>query len=155
MASEVNRRHLALEVRRALRQVNNQLALLSHRVGTKADLKDIDLGTMDYLSQHGPLSATAIARGVGIHPATLTGVLDRLERGGWIVRERDAEDRRSVVIRVDPKRNADMFALYEGMNSRMDALLTDFSEEQLETIVTFLERTAAAGSAATDELNPR
>jgi DNA-binding MarR family transcriptional regulator len=151
MTSEVNRRHRALEVRRALRQVNNQVSLLSHRVSAKADLKDIDLGTMDYLSQYGPLSATAIARGVGIHPATLTGVLDRLERGGWIVRERDATDRRAVVIRVDSKRSADMFAMYEGMNSRMDALLADFSEEQLTVIVEFLRRTAEAGSAATDE----
>jgi DNA-binding MarR family transcriptional regulator len=153
MDSEVKRRHLALEVRRALRQVNNQVALLSHRVGAKADLKDIDLGTMDYLSQYGPLSATAIARGVGVHPATLTGVLDRLERGGWIVRERDVADRRAVVIRVDPQRNADMFELYEGMNSRMDELLADFTEDQLTTIAEFLRRTADAGSAATDELD--
>jgi hypothetical protein len=28
-----------------------------------------------------------LADGVGIHPATLTGVIDRLERGGWIMRD--------------------------------------------------------------------
>jgi MarR family len=28
----------------------------------------------------------------------MTGVIDRLERGGWVVRERDPDDRRGVVV---------------------------------------------------------
>jgi hypothetical protein len=41
---------------------------------------------------------SALARRIGVHLATMPGVLDRLEAGGWITRERAAEDRRGVVV---------------------------------------------------------
>jgi DNA-binding MarR family transcriptional regulator len=35
------------------------------------------------------LSPSVLARRAGLHPATMTGILDRLERGRWITRDRD------------------------------------------------------------------
>jgi DNA-binding MarR family transcriptional regulator len=148
-----DRRHRVLAAKRALREVNNQISLLSHRVSTRAAVKDIDLDTLDYLSQHGALSAIAIARGIGLHPATMTGVLDRLEKGGWILRERAADDRRAILVSIDPKRNSDLFELYAGMDSAMDGVLADFDDAQLETITLFLQRTVEAGRASTEELD--
>ena len=74
-----------------------QLSLLNLHVGAHLDLKDVDLNCLDLLASHGPLSPTALARRAGLHPATMTGILDRLERGGWVARERDPSDRRAVV----------------------------------------------------------
>ena len=148
-----DRRHQVLAAKRALREVNNQISLLSHRVSTRAAVKDIDLDTLDYLSQHGPLSAIAIARGIGLHPATMTGVLDRLEKGGWILRERAADDRRAILVSIDPKRNSDLFELYAGMDSAMDGVLAEFDDAQLETITLFLRRTVEAGRVSTEELD--
>ena len=148
-----DRRHRVLAAKRALRVVNNQISLLSHRVSARAEVKDIDLDTLDYLSQQGALSATAIARGIGLHPATMTGVLDRLEKGGWILRERAADDRRAILVGIDPRRNADLFELYAGMDSAMDGVLAEFDDAQLETITLFLQRTAEAGRVSTEELD--
>jgi DNA-binding MarR family transcriptional regulator len=84
----------------------------------------------------------------------MTGVLDRLQRGGWIVRERDPEatDRRAVSVRALRERNREVFRLYSGMNAAMDEICAGYDEAQLETIADFLRRTAAAGRDATDEL---
>ena len=73
-----------------------QLALLNHQVGGQVDLKATDLECLDLISRLGPLSPSALARRAGLHPATLTGILDRLERGGWISRDRDPADRRAA-----------------------------------------------------------
>ena len=54
-------------------------------------------------------------------------------------------------MRIDPKREADVAALYQGMNSAMEGALEGFDEEQLATITAFLERTAEAGRVATGE----
>jgi DNA-binding MarR family transcriptional regulator len=35
---------------------------------------------------------------VGVHLATMTGILNRLEEAGWVTRERSASDRRAVVV---------------------------------------------------------
>jgi DNA-binding MarR family transcriptional regulator len=149
-AITTERRHRVLQVKRALREVNNQVALLSHRVSARAEVKDIDLDT---LSQHGAMSATSLARGIGLHPATMTGVLDRLEKSGWILRQRAEHDRRAVVIGIDPKRNADLVSLYAGMDSAMDDVVASFTDAELDIITAFLRRTTEAGQASTAELD--
>src|SRR5437879_9512234 len=90
-AAARRRRQLTNVVKEALRDLNIQMALLNRRLGSKVELKDADWTCLDLLNRQGPLSPTELARRTGLHPATLTGVLDRLERGGWVVRERDPD----------------------------------------------------------------
>ncbi|KQO96658.1 MarR family transcriptional regulator [Leifsonia sp. Leaf264] len=132
-----------------LRELRVQLSVLNHQVGLRAGLRDVDLDCLDLISANGPLSPGALARLAGVHPATLTGILDRLEKGLWIARDRDPADRRSVLIRIEPERNREMFRLYTGMNSEMDRLCADYDEDQLEVITGFLRRSAEAGRVAT------
>jgi DNA-binding MarR family transcriptional regulator len=146
------RRRLTTAIKQSLRDLRVQLALLNHRVGAQLDLKQVDLDCFDLISRHGPLSPSALARRAGLHPATITGILDRLERAGWVARGRDTSDRRAVAVRALPDRTAEMFRLYSGMTTSMDQLLAGYSDAELELIADFLGRTTDAGRAATDEL---
>jgi DNA-binding MarR family transcriptional regulator len=82
----------------------------------------------------------------------MTGILDRLGRGGWVVRERDPSDRRAVVIRAVGDRRSEVLRLYSGMNRSMSQIFATYREEELEVIADFLRRTTAAGRKASDEL---
>jgi DNA-binding MarR family transcriptional regulator len=146
------RQHSSAEIRDSLRELRIQLALLNYRVGSKLELNDVDLDCLDILDAHGPLSPTELARRAGLHPATMTGILDRLERGGWIVRERDPSDRRAVSVRAVHERYAELLRLYSGLSRSMNKLLGDYSDSELATIADFLRRTVDAGRNATDEL---
>jgi DNA-binding MarR family transcriptional regulator len=145
------RQRTASEIRDSLRELRIQLALLNYRVGSQAELKDIDLDCIDILDAYGPLSPSALARHAGLHPATMTGVLDRLERGGWIVRERDPSDRRAVLVRVVRDRFGELLALYAGMARAMNQLLAGYSDRELEVIADFMRKTLEAGRAATED----
>src|SRR6185312_8100834 len=146
------RKRLTAAIFTSMRELSIQLGLLNHHVGAHVELKDIDIDCLDLIARHGPLSPTALARRAGLHPATMTGILDRLERVGWVARDRDPSDRRAVVVRVQRARIADLMRLYAGMNTAMDQVCADYGEAELALIADFLRRTAAAGRHATDDL---
>lgn len=152
-AEEIRRRQRSsAQVRESLRELRIQLSLLNYRIGSQLGLKDVDLDCLDILDVYGPLSPTALARRAGLHPATMTGVLDRLERGGWLARERDASDRRAVVVRILSDRYAELMRFYSPMNRSMNKILAKYSDSELEAIADFMRRTVEAGRSATDEL---
>jgi DNA-binding MarR family transcriptional regulator len=146
------RRRLTVAVRAALRDMSVQLSLLNHRVSGRLELKGSDLECCELINRYGPLSPGELAQRAGLHPATMTGVLDRLERGGWIARERDPADRRAVSIRLLRDRNGEVLALYAGMNTAMDEICAGYSEPELELLAGFLRRTADAGRSASRQL---
>ena len=152
-AGAIRRRQQATaEIRNSLRELRIALSLLNYRVGSQLELKDVDLDCFDIIDAYGPLSPTALARRAGLHPATMTGILDRLERGGWIARERDPSDRRAVVVRAVRERYAELMRQYAGMSRSMNKLLAGYSDGELEVIADFMRRTVDAGRTATEEL---
>lgn len=136
----------------ALRDTSSQLSILNHRVGTRLALKDADLECLDLISRYGPISPGTLAKRTGTHPATMTGVLDRLERDGWIARERDQRDRRAVTVVVRRERGGELYRLYGGMRAALDDICADYDQDQLTTIAEFLERVARAGGHAAEDL---
>jgi DNA-binding MarR family transcriptional regulator len=147
-----SRGQLNRAVRESLRELGIQLAQLNQRVSGRLDLRAADLDCLDLIERYGPLSPSVLARRTGLHPATMTGVLDRLDRGGWIARERDPSDRRGVVIRVLPDRGAEVLQLYSGMNAAMAQICGGYSDSELELVAGFLRRTADAGRDAAEDL---
>lgn len=146
------RRRTTTEIKEALRALSIQLSLLNRHVAAGVAVKDGDFDCLDLVNRHGPISPGALARRAGLHPATMTGVLDRLERGGWIARERDPSDRRAVLIRAMRDRNAELFERYAGMNTAMDELCAGYDQAQLDLLADFLRRVTEAGRTATDDL---
>jgi DNA-binding MarR family transcriptional regulator len=146
------RRQLTTQIKDALRDLHNQLSTLNRQIGVQLAIKDTDLDCLDLINRQGPLSPGSLARLAGLHPATMTGILDRLEHAGWIARERNPEDRRAVTVRALPDRGREMYQLFAGMNSAMDSICGDYDEEQLALLLGFLRRTTDAGLTATSTL---
>jgi DNA-binding MarR family transcriptional regulator len=142
-------------IKESLRDLGVQLSSLNHSVGTRLDLKAADLECLDLITRYGPLSPSALARRAGLHPATMTGILDRLERGGWIDRGRDPSDRRGVVVQAARGRGAEILRLYlidSGMNTALDQICAGYDDKDLQVVADFLHRTADAARTASDRL---
>jgi DNA-binding MarR family transcriptional regulator len=140
-------------VKEAVRGLRTELALLHRRVTGRLELRDGDLDLLEIIARLGPMGPSALARHAALHPATMTGVLDRLEKGGWLVRERDPLDRRSLVLRVRRERVSEILALYGGMSRALDDLCADYTDEELLVIADFLSRASTAGRTETKALD--
>lgn len=89
-----------------------------------------------------PVTAGRLAEATGLTTGAITGIIDRLEKAGFVRRERDAADRRKVFIRPVLERMAEMAALMEPMEQAFSKLAAEYPPEQLTAILDYLDRSA-------------
>jgi DNA-binding MarR family transcriptional regulator len=129
-------------LRDMLRELRIELAISTRRVASICGLNDSDLDVLDVLARQGPQSPTTLARRLTIHVATMTGVLDRLERAGWIVRRRDIVDRRSVQVESTGFERLD--AIYHDANRRLDEIAAQLTTRDGTVILGYLRQVCDA-----------
>ena len=76
------------------------------------------------------LSASDIGKKLVLDGATLSGVLDRLAAGGWILKETDAEDKRVLRIFLSPKSRDLRPKLAQARDRTNEDLLEPFTLEE-------------------------
>ena len=138
------------ELRTALRELRIELSISTYRVASVAGLNYSDLAVLDVLGRDGTQSPTDLARRTGIHLATMTGVLARVEKAGWIVRRPVAADRRRV--QIESAGFARLTAIYQDGNRRLDVMDAGLTAEQVGTVLDYLRAVTRAVRASSLEL---
>ena len=86
----------------AMRRNGSIMQLLGQVSAERIGINVTDLNCLNIVALAGPMTAGELARATGLTTASITGVLDRLEDGGFVRRERDAKDRRRVIVTLNP-----------------------------------------------------
>src|SRR5579863_3047286 len=122
---------------------------------TRVVLSAHQASILDHLDDVEATSLLELARHVGVTPSTMSLTVDRLERGGYVHRERSAVDRRRVDLRLTPagvrvKRQQKVLE-----PELIAALLQKLSERKREQALRGLELLAEAAAAliASGEIN--
>ena len=89
-------REIINNLRRVFQVVNEQSKKVEHETG----LTGPQLWAIKIIAQEAPIMVSEIARRMYLHPATVVGILDRLEKQGLVVRIRSSEDRRVVKVEL-------------------------------------------------------
>lgn len=147
-----SRSQLIAQLLLAMRELSGQLSRLNQAVSGRIGMAASDLDVLDLVARYGPSTPTALSSLNGVSPATMTGILDRLESEGWVRRERDPHDRRKVNIHANTKRGGEIFRQYQGMQNRLRRICADYTDEQLAVLVDFITRVGEAGSGAVADL---
>lgn len=98
------------DILRSLRRVIRAADVYSRKLIAEHGLSCPQLMCLRQLDD-GPLLTGRLAKALSLSPATVCGILDRLEARGLLVRERQVEDKRQIVVRLtatgrDAVRNA-------------------------------------------------
>jgi DNA-binding transcriptional ArsR family regulator len=86
----------------AMRRNGSIMQLLGQVSAERIGINATDLNCLNIVALTGPMTAGELARATGLTTASITGVLDRLEEGGFVRRERDPKDRRRVIVTLNP-----------------------------------------------------
>ncbi|HWU12716.1 MAG TPA: MarR family transcriptional regulator [Caulobacter sp.] len=140
---EGGRAALLWRLQAALREASAQGVLISQTIAGRVGLNASDLECLDLIQLQGPRTAGELAKATGLTSGAITGLIDRLERAGYVTREGDPGDRRRVVVRVRPEALTELNALYRPLQIASQDLNAGYSDAELALIAAFMERNIA------------
>ena len=125
-----------------LRHFIVELLVSSYEATEDLGVNPTDLGALCLLLLHGPAPAGRLAELTGLTTGAVTGVVDRLETGGFVHREVDPADRRKVIIVPDAERvDRDLFPNFPSLQRAAAVqFYDDFSIAELRLISKFLSQ---------------
>ncbi|OQD53144.1 MarR family transcriptional regulator [Streptomyces phaeoluteigriseus] len=117
-------------------------ALFNQAVADRLGLHPTDLQCLNLLSlEREPVTAGRVAELTGLTTGSATRLVDRLEKAGYVVRERDAADRRRVLVATVPERIAEFGRTWERLGGDWSPLFEDLDDAELAVIVRHMTRT--------------
>lgn len=100
------------------------------------------------------VTAAEVSRQVRLSPATLTGILDRLEKGGFIRRERDVQDRRKVRLSLTEKGAERLISVSPTLQDRFLVRFNSLDEEERTRLHSALRRIVEMIEASSYDASP-
>ena len=124
-----------------LRHFSTDTILFHQAVAERLGLNSTDHKCLDMILRNQPITAGELSNLTGLTTGTITGVIDRLEKAGYVFREKDPEDRRKVMIRVHTKKaESNIMSHLQSFGQSMEAMLEQYDNEQMKFLFDFFER---------------
>jgi len=124
-------------------------SLYSHRVAEKLGLHPTDLQFLNVLELLGPLTPKVLGRYSGLSSGGVSVVLNRLEKGGYVSRQSNPKDGRSIVVDFAPAKRRKVKAHYDRIERQFTNLLASSPIEELEAVLAFFTKMNAARDPGT------
>ena len=135
------RGQLAAAFGAAIRRTGSLMQLMGQAAADRIGINATDLNCLNILSFSGRMTAGELARATGLTTASITGVVDRLEEVGYVRRERDAQDRRRVVVHLELDQAVrDVAPVFLPMVREWQQMAAGYTDDELRLIVEFYGR---------------
>ena len=102
MSKQVTRDVAISEIMQSLRRIIKSLQDYSQTVSSHFGITGPQLWALKTIHKNRSLSLGELSKKMYLHPSTITGVIDRLEKKGFVLRDRGQEDRRIVKVGLTP-----------------------------------------------------
>jgi DNA-binding MarR family transcriptional regulator len=146
---------LLQELETAMRKSSAQGAMFAKAVAEHAGISSSDMDCMDFINMEGRMTAGRLAELTGLTTGAITGVIDRMEKAGFVRRERDESDRRKVFIALVPERLAEIGGLYELLQRAMQKQTDAYTDAELKLISRYATESYRSILDATNQLKAK
>lgn len=143
-------------VLRSLRQIIHEVDLYSRHLASSFQFTGPQLACLLELKRAGPLATGSLAAQLYLSPATVTGILDRIESRGLITRHREPPDKRKVTVTLTDTGRAMVDAAPEPLQDSFVRQFRGMPLEQQQEMLTTLQRVVTMMSThQVDEVRTR
>lgn len=146
----------AAQIQELTREFSTLTVVMHQLIAHTAGLAGTDHKYIDLLLKHGPMTPGKLAELSGLTTGAVTAMIDRLERENLVKRERDAVDRRKVI--VVPNREAAFQRIgpaFKDMMADAERLYKGFTASELDTVQKYLEAVIAFTKKQITSLNEK
>ncbi|WP_230986557.1 MarR family transcriptional regulator [Cohnella fermenti] len=126
-----------------MRGLGTRTVLYQQSVATALGLYNNDFLSIDILHERGPITAGELAKLTGLTTGSVTALIDRLEKNGFVHRQPDPQDRRKVIIVPLYENKEEVSTIYLQLHAEMVRLAASYSDEELALITRFLGQASA------------
>ena len=137
----------------AMRRMGTASALHSQSIAKRVGLSSVDLECLDMVYLQGPVTAGQIMQHTKLTSGAVTGLIDRLEKRGYVERVVEPSDRRKVLVRIVPENIRPIQELYVPISQTGKAHMGRYSAEELELIARFMEEAIEILQTRTKQLD--
>ncbi|MEV5608054.1 MarR family winged helix-turn-helix transcriptional regulator [Streptomyces sp. NPDC052225] len=128
-------------------------ALFNQAVADHIGLHPTDLQCLNLLTlEKAPVTTGRIAELTGLTTGSATRLVDRLEKAGYVVRERDTADRRRVLVVPVPEKVAEFGRMWDRLGAGWTALFDDLDDPELALIIGHMKRTVEFSAGQVERL---
>jgi DNA-binding MarR family transcriptional regulator len=147
-----SRAELVQDVLLAGRELSTAVVMFHTAVGEAAGLSVTETKALEVITRSGPVTPGDLARLSGLAPASVTALLDRLERKQVARRVPHPTDGRRFLVEIDPGHLARSQAVFADLVMQLKELSEEFDDAQLDAVVRFLRGAAERQLRATRRL---
>ena len=137
-----NREEIIQAIIEKRREMSTETIMFHQSVADVLGLHITDHKCLDLIRQYGAMPAGRVAELTGLTTGAVTGIIDRLEKAGYVRRANDPKDRRRTI--VEPIRNKKwerkIEAIFIPFHERMHKLLSSYSDGELDFLLDVLTK---------------
>lgn len=141
--SSRKRETLLPALQRSVRLFIAGASFTNQRTADALGLHPTDMQFINLLDLLGPMTPGRLGECSGLSSGGVTVVLDRLEGAGYVRREANPHDRRSVLVQLQAKPQQRVDGNYKAVQQEFAAITKEFSDAELEVILRFFAASSA------------
>lgn len=138
----------------ALRKITRAIDLYSKKLAKETGLTAPQLLVLQNVDQEGRAKPSDIARNIHLSQATITSIVDRLEKAELVTRERSETDRRSVQVVITEDGRKRLKAAPTLLQANFVKSYDKLQEWEKSLLLSSLQRIAAMMDAETIDAAP-
>jgi MarR family transcriptional regulator, organic hydroperoxide resistance regulator len=92
--------------------------------------------TLGILGRYGKMKISELGDKLGLTDSTVSGIIDRLEKQEFVLRERSTDDKRVVYVHICPKFEEIHKGFHQNLENGIQEFLNKGTSEEIEQVIT-------------------